>query len=348
MQGVFKMPFWLRLVLLWFAVACMPLLGLMAVALNPVRDDPPGDFKVLQGIALIVGLMGIAASALISWIVGRDLLRWLGRYSKATKRIRSEDYAVRIDEKRPDEWGRLNDDFNDMAAGLETGRHVYETFGQFVGLDARGPILEMLSRLGGEVRDVTVVFIDIRGFTRRSSGARPERVVELLNEFLSLAVAAIEDNRGMVNKFLGDGLMALFGGPPDWHGTHADLAVQGALNLTHQLERFNHCLMDRGETPLRIGVGIHTGPALVGCVGATIQLTGGRVRTRKEFTVIGETVNLCQRIEQLTKTCGGPILISEQTRCRLQLLPGLVDCGLQELERSNDRLHIFQVNGVSM
>ena len=181
----------------------------------------------------------------------------------------------------------------------------------------RDEILERYPGLGGEVVEVTVVFIDIRGFSRRSAGEPPERVVCLLNRFFTLSFLAIERHCGHVNKFLGDGLMALFGVPRACDD-HADRAVAAALDLLAELARLNDELKREGQEPLVVGVGIHTGPALVGCVGATLGADAGRERTRKEFTAIGETVNLAQRVEQLTKCCGGPVLLSEATRRRLR------------------------------
>jgi adenylate cyclase len=204
-----------------------------------------------------------------------------------------------------------------MAAALRRARDEYETFGQIVSPPVRNAILQRYPGLGGEVKEITVLFADIRGFTRRSTGEPPERVVELLNRFLTLAVAAVEDNGGEVNKFLGDGLLALFNAEPPCL-THADCALTAACELLERLDTLNEELTALGQEGLRVGVGIHTGPALVGCVGASIPLADGRQRLRREFTAIGETVNLAQRVEQLTKEHGGPILLSEATYQRLQ------------------------------
>ena len=94
---------------------------------------------------------------------------------------------------------------------------------------------------------------------------------------------------------------------------------------------------------MTIGVGIHTGPALVGCIGATI-LRDGRTRLRKEFTAIGETVNLCQRVEQLTKICGGPILVSDATRRRLKAVPPLQNLGAQSLPGTEEPLVVYRLS----
>jgi adenylate cyclase len=136
----------------------------------------------------------------------------------------------------------------------------------------------------------------------------------------------------LVDKFLGDGILALFGAPRP-REDHADLAVRAACGLLTRLNTLNRELAAEGQAPLKVGIGIHTGPALVGSIGAMVALPDGRQQTRREYTAIGETVNLAQRIEQLTKTCGGPVLLSEQTRLCLarpvplksagpQLVPG--------------------------
>ncbi len=124
---------------------------------------------------------------------------------------------------------------------------------------------------------MTVMFVDIRGFTRRSAGEPPQRVVDLLNRFFTLSVTAIEKHGGHVNKFLGDGLMALFGVPRRCDD-QADRALAAARTLLAELGRLNDELGREDLAPLAVGIGIHTGPALVGCVGATLDGQGGRKR----------------------------------------------------------------------
>src|SRR5260370_32334747 len=154
-----------------------------------------------------------------------------------------------------------------MAAALARARHIRETLGQMVGAEVREEILDRYPGLGVDVEDVTVMFIDIRGFTRRSACEPPQRVVELLNRFFTLSLAAVRRHEGHVNKFLGDGLMALFGVPRACED-HPDRAVAAALDLLAELPRWNDELKREGRVPLVVGIGVHTGPALVGCIGA--------------------------------------------------------------------------------
>jgi adenylate cyclase len=339
-QGVFRISFGQRMLLLWAAVGLMPLLGLLMVALNLPGEGREG----LNTVAIGVAVVGAASGGLIFWFVGRDLRHWLVGYASATERITRERFDTRIVEKRPDEFGRLTDRFNDMAAALQRGQQEHETFGQFVGPEVRDQILERYPGLGGEVQEITVLFVDIRGFTRRSSGQDPARVVELLNRFLTLVVRAVEGHGGYHDKFLGDGAMALFGATR-LCDDHADQAVAAARDIVVELDHLNAELGRQGQAPLAIGIGIHTGPALVGCIGAALS-RDGRPHFRKGFTAIGETVNVCQRIEQLTKTCGGPVLISAQTRARLHRPVTLEPLGIQPLPGSADFL-IFRVNAAS-
>jgi adenylate cyclase len=326
--GVFRITFRQRMILYWIAVALVPLTALLVIELNASAahalwlDD-------LRRLALGVTVVGVVSSAIIGSITGRTLLTWLKAHAAATDQLAAGNFDHRIDEKRPGEFGRLTDRFNDMAAQLARARLERDTFGQMVGPEVRDE-LHRYPGLGGEVEQVTVMFIDIRGFSRRSAGEPPQRVVGLLNRFFTLSFLAIERQGGHVNKFLGDGLMALFG-MPRFCEDHADRAVLAALDLLAELACLNDELKRDGELPLLVGVGIHTGPALVGCVGATLTAEGGQTFTRKEFTAIGETVNLAQRVEQLTKCCGGPVLLSDATRLLLRAAPATECLGRQEM-----------------
>jgi adenylate cyclase len=323
-SGVVRISLRFRFLAYWFAVAVVPLIALLAVFLHPNGRQNPA-------LAWEVTLICFASSAILGAVTGRTFLSWLKTQAVATKQITQGNYKYRIQDKRPGDFGRLTDRFNDMAAALDEAQHMRDTFGQIVGPKVRDEIMKR-PILGGEVQEVTVLFADIRGFTTRSAGAAPETVVAVLNRFLSLALAVVEERDGLVNKFLGDGFMALFNAPL-LRQDHADLAVAAACGLLARLDRLNDELAAEGQAPLQVGIGIHTGPALVGSIGATVTDADGRNQLRREYTAIGETVNLAQRIEQLTKTCGGPLLISEQTRLRLvrpillsaldpQLVPG--------------------------
>jgi adenylate cyclase len=157
--------------------------------------------------------------------------------------------------------------------------------------------------LGGQRRDLTIMFVDIRGFTAYSENKAPEQVVSRLNEYLTAMTGVIFRYGGTLDKYLGDGLMAIFGAPvffPD----HVQRSIQAAIEIQEVIDKLNRAWVERNEPPLKIGVGINTGSVLVGNVGSP---------DRMDYTVIGEDVNLASRVEGLTKTFGTLVIISERS-----------------------------------
>jgi len=225
-----------------------------------------------------------------------------------------------------DDLGALTASFNRMQAGLAERQRLQVAFGTYVDPALAARLLEQGDDVfTGERREVTVMFVDIRDFTPFAEANTAEDTVSRLNALFEIVVPAVVDAGGHVNKFLGDGALAVFGAPNDL-ADHADAAVRAAV-LIHRLvaERFG------GE--LRIGIGINTGVVIAGTIGG-----GGKL----EFTLIGDTVNVAARVEQLTKTTGDPILLTQQSVDALvPRPPGLTDRGSHALKGKSAAVQVF-------
>jgi adenylate cyclase len=156
--------------------------------------------------------------------------------------------------------------------------------------------------LGGQLKDLTCAFLDIRDFTRMSASMSPQATIGLLNELFTLVQRVVSEQRGWIDKFLGDGVLMTWGALEN-QNSEPVLAVQTALQILAELDELNQHLRDQGLPDLRIGIGIHFGNAVVGNVGT---------QDRMEFTSIGATLNLAARLQELCKLFSSPVVISER------------------------------------
>ena len=188
-------------------------------------------------------------------------------------------------------------------------RKMKKLFGQYVSKDVYEQLVAnpALARLGGQRREMTVLFSDIRGFTTVSERGQPEEIVHMLNEYFTRMVDIVFRHKGTLDKFVGDMVMALFGAPLD-DPLHADHAVEAALEMLDALHTLNMRWAAEGRPTLDIGIGINTGPMIAGNIGSDAIMS---------YTVIGDAVNLGSRLESLNKQYGTRIIISEFTKDRL-------------------------------
>ncbi len=191
--------------------------------------------------------------------------------------------------------------------------------------------------LGGKFIPATVMFSDIRGFTTISESQPPEDTIELLNDYYTLMMDAINGEEGVVNQIVGDGLMAIFGAPRPCadRRQHAALA---ALQMIELIEQYNLERTALKRTPIKIGVGIASGDVIAGYTGT---------QRRATYTCVGDTVNLAARLESHTKVIGQPILIDEATQEGLGPEFTLQDQGEVEIKGKQKPVHVFSVQGLA-
>ncbi|HEY2124371.1 MAG TPA: adenylate/guanylate cyclase domain-containing protein [Chthoniobacterales bacterium] len=293
---------------------------------------PPSPGSNPQWFGLFVGTVGIAFGLCSALLIGRSIVQPVDQLRAAAQEITEGNLDVHVPLRRADEFGALISEFNRMVSGLREKERIRRSFGLHVGRKAAEEILARDPGLGGTEQIITVMFVDIRSFTARSAHLPPDQAVALLNEFLRAMVEVVEgEYGGMINKFLGDGFMALFG-VGSAAQSHADKALAAGHSMERKLERLNLERVQRGEDPLGIGIGINTGPAIVGSIGSP---------DRMEFTVIGNTVNVASRIEALNKVVGTSLLLSKATRDALQRPSGLRALPPQEVKGVDEPVEIF-------
>ncbi|WNG94366.1 adenylate/guanylate cyclase domain-containing protein [Mycobacterium sp. ITM-2016-00318] len=301
--------------------------AMLAAIIDRVRDAP-----VLAGVIACALTVFFAVPTTIGAVFAPSL-RPIRDLAQGTKRVAAGDYSQRLPVVQDDDLGALAASFNRMQAGLAERQRLQGAFGTYVDPALASRLLEQGDDVfTGERREVTVMFVDIRDFTPFAESNSAEDAVARLNALFDIVVPAVVDEGGHVNKFLGDGALAVFGAPNEL-ADHADAAVRAALVIQRLVaERF------AGE--LRIGIGINTGFVIAGTIGGGSKL---------EFTLIGDTVNVAARVEQLTKTTGDTILLTQQTVDALAARPaGLVDRGAHALKGKAAAAQIFGLDDAAI
>jgi adenylate cyclase len=224
------------------------------------------------------------------------------------ERVKGGDFSQRMRVLSNDEIGVLGDAGNAMIAGLAERERIRDTFGKYVTPEIRDEILAGRIPLDGERRLATLLFSDLRGFTSYVEENAPEEVIKSMRAYFTAMQGAIRMHQGLVLQYVGDEIEAVFGVPLGYAG-HADKAILAALEMRKRLKELNNTRMKAGKSPFSHGIGIHTGMVLAGNTGSEDRLS---------YALIGDTVNLASRIEQLTKPLHCDILVSEETAKRLE------------------------------
>ncbi len=292
--------------------------ALLGAVFDVGRHGPVLAIVIGSALVLVTGASLLAAYS--------PLLQPVRDLAEGTERVAAGDYSQRLPVVQDDDLGALAASFNRMQAGLAERQRLQAAFGTYVDPLLAARLLEQGDDVfSGERREVSVMFVDIRDFTPFAEANTAEDTVARLNALFEIVVPAVVDAGGHVNKFLGDGALAVFGAPNDL-ADHAEAAVSAAA-LIHRL------VAQRFGGALRIGIGINTGKVIAGTIGG-----GGKL----EFTLIGDAVNVAARVEQLTKITGDAILLTQECVDALASRPpGLVDRGFHVLKGKSAAVQVF-------
>ncbi|MBL8681964.1 MAG: adenylate/guanylate cyclase domain-containing protein [Myxococcales bacterium] len=278
--------------------------------------DSPLDFVVALDVSAVSSrvrqdLLG-AAAALVAitllalWAgskIASQMSDGITRLGDAMKKLESSQYGHVDGVKTGDEIEDLAVGFNHMVDGLKDRDHLRATFGKYMTQSVMEHLLSGKVQLGGEKLTVTVLFSDIRSFTTISEQMDAHALVELLNEYFTVMVSIIMEEGGVVDKYIGDAIMAVFGAPVS-REDDAIRAVRAATRMRAALVPLNESLVARGIAPIATGIGVHTGEVVAGNIGS---------EQRMEYTVIGDAVNVASRLEGKTKDLGESLVVSETT-----------------------------------
>lgn len=276
--------------------------GIGVVATAPTSQA----FEAVRAIErrnLYLMVIVLALAILVIYYFSKSITRPVGRLVDAARQVEVGNFLLELKATTRDEIGLLTESFVEMGRGLHERERIKDAFGKFVSKSVAEQVMREEVRLGGERKAATIFFSDIRSFTAISEKLQPEEVVEFLNDYMTRMVECVNETGGVVDKFIGDAIMAVWGIPVS-RGNDAENAINGALMMRAALQEFNRGRGTAARPNIRIGCGLNSGPVVAGQIGST---------ERMEYTVIGDAVNLASRIESLNKPFGTDILISEDT-----------------------------------
>ena len=266
--------------------------GAAIALLERSLDKELAPYLRLERTFLFLALGGLLISVGVGIWIARTVARPVLQLAEGTHKIIEGDYSHRINVRTSDEISVLANAFNRMSAGLAERDQVRDLLGKVVSPAVATELLRKDVTLGGEEREVTVLFSDLRNFTSMSEKRSPQEMLGILNRYFTQMSAIVEAHDGVVDKYVGDAMMALFGAPlagPD----DADHALETALEMSAALDELNREWQRQGRHALDIGIGINTDVVVAGNMGS---------QTRLNYTVIGDGVNLASRLEALTRT----------------------------------------------
>ncbi|MCB1665182.1 MAG: HAMP domain-containing protein [Pseudomonadales bacterium] len=292
------------------------------------------NLQAFQRVLLQFYIAVILVSLIAVVLLARSFTRPVLDLASRVRRIEAGDYGQAMQVPGRDELSQLASSVNNMAAGLAEKEKVRDLLGKVVSHEIAEELLSKKIELGGEEKVVTVLFADIKGFTTLCESSAPEAVLTVLNRYLSEITRIIENNSGVVDKYTGDSVMALFGAPLS-RGNDAENAVKAALAIQACMAELNAINRAEGMALMEAGIGIHTGLVVAGNLGS---------QNRLNYTVIGDSVNLAARLEGLTRKYNTGNIVSDASRAQA---PDFVyrELDLVQVAGKSEPVRIYEVMG---
>ncbi len=284
-----------RLVIFWCLGTGVPMLGLVLAALLALVDPSATSLTRLAVTTLVIGGVVLVFGLMVAVLNARSVVAPVLSVRDALLDVERGDLDREVPVYDGTELGLLQSGFNQMVHGLREREHLRDLFGRHVGQEVAAAAAAGSVELGGETRVASVLFVDLVGSTGFATRHSPGEVVEMLNRFFGVVVDEVDRHHGLVNKFVGDAVLAVFGAPVELDD-HADQALRAARAMAARLA---------AEVPeVGAGIGVATGEVVAGNVGH---------RSRFEYTVIGDAVNSAARLTDLAKDVPGCVLVARVT-----------------------------------
>ncbi len=295
------------------------------------------EVERLHRANLLISLVGVSMLALLAVLVARSIARPLKQMAGAAKKISVGDLDIKLDAtNRSDEVGILAQSFTQMAEGLKERDFIRDAFGRYVTQEVVNRLLKSHDglKLGGEIREISMMMSDIRGFTALTANMKPEDIITLLNRYLGQMVDILLDFRGIIDEIIGDGILAFFGAPEPLED-HPERAVACALKMQQAMAEINARNTMDGLPRLEMGIAINTGSVVVGNIGSD---------KRVKYGAVGPDVNFTGRMESFS--VGGQVLVSQSTFERLSNILDVKKVLQVEMKGFEHKVKLYDVTGI--
>ncbi|MFW6366048.1 MAG: adenylate/guanylate cyclase domain-containing protein [Spirochaetota bacterium] len=296
-KGIIHFSIGSRFLIYFITVVILPVFSLSNYILLFMQTTSDysrmGHFVFTLTVTILMG-------SVITYLFMRTYKNPITDLAETTEQIRRGKYDVHVQVNSTDELGRLAESVNETAVALLEKELIKDTFGKLVDPHIRDFLLKGNLNLGGEIKETTILFSDIRNFASISERLTPELTVDFLNYCFEEMNECIEKNNGLINKYIGDAVLGIFGNPVPLEN-HTLHAITAAVNMRERREYLNRDLQSRNLPTVDFGIGIHSGEVIAGNIGSA---------SRMEYTVVGDNVNIAARLEALTKIYGVNVIAS--------------------------------------